>query len=257
MKTKTIIMTFLFLLIVMPLFSLDRVVDNAGLLSPIEKNRLAGYISSIAALFDFDLVIVTENSIGNAIAMNYADDYFDYNNYGLGNDRDGCLFLVVMGSREYWISTSGRGIGLLNDFAFRKLSAETAKFLGEGNYYGAFNAYLENWDEFLTLESKNRSYNFFYKWNMVLVLISWSLALMAGFMIVMAWEKGMNTAHIKTQASAYIIPGSLVFRERKDSFLYSMVSKTRRQTSSSSGGGGGGVHRGSSGRSHGGGGGRF
>jgi uncharacterized protein len=151
-----------------------------------------------------------------------------------------------------WFSTSGRGINILNPYALQKLESETAKHLSQGNSYAAYRAFILAWDQFLSLEAKGRSYNFFYQWNLVLVLIAWLVAFGIGFFIVQIWKKGMNTALSQTQAAAYIVPGSLNFTAKNDRFLYSTVTKIKRQTESSTSGGG--VHTSSSGRSHGGGG---
>ena len=255
MKIKFVILPLLFLFFTLPLFPQNRVADNAGLLSPGEKGRLAARLDSIVAAYNFDLVIVTEHSIGGAEPMDYADDFFDNNGYGLGDNRDGCLFLIVTGTRDYWISTSGRGIGILNSSAFKKLESDVVKFLKGDNYNAAFNSFLDNWERFLTLEAKGRSYNFFAQWNIVLVIIGWLIALATGFIVVQVWKSGMNTALPKTQAAAYMIPGSLAFSAKTDRFLYSTVTKTRRQSESSSSGGR--SHAGSSGRGHGGGGGKY
>lgn len=239
----------------------NRVIDNAGLLSAAEKDSLEQRMASVASAYDFDLVIVTEKSIGGADVEAYADDFFDNNGYGLGRDRDGCLFLQVTGSREYWFSTSGRGIGVLNTadgfaYAFGKLEKDAVKFLRNDDPPGAYRAFIEDWETFLSLEAKGRRYNFFHEWNLALVAAAWLLSLLIGFGIVQVWKAQMNTALSQTQAAAYMVPGSLTFSQRTDRFLYSTTSQTRRQTQSSSGGGGG-IHTGSSGRSHGGGGGRY
>ena len=80
--------------------------------------------------------------------------------------------------------------------------------------------------------------------------------LIIAFIIIQVWKKGMNTALVKTQAAAYLVPGSLSFKVKNDRFLYSTVTKTARPKNTGSGGSGG-VHRSSSGRSHGGRGGRY
>jgi uncharacterized protein len=264
MKTKILILPFLFVLSALPLFSQSsarhRVVDNAGLLSPGGKDRIEVRLDYISVTYRIDLVIVTETSIGGALPMDYADDFFDYNGYGLGNDRDGCLFLIVSGTRAYWISTSGRAIDILKykNYAYKKLESDALKSLREDNYYAAFNSFLDNWEKFLILEKKNRSYNFFYQWNVVLVIIGWLISLAIGSIVVLIWKRGMNTALLKTQADAYMIPDSLAFNEKTDKFLYSVVTKTERpKDDPSSSSGGGGIHTSSSGRTHGGGGGRY
>ncbi|MCL2265264.1 MAG: TPM domain-containing protein [Treponema sp.] len=234
-------------------FAQPRVVDNAGLLELNEQAALVNLINSISKKYNFDLVIVTEKSINGLRPVDYADDFFDYNGYGLGQGRDGCLFLHVTGSRDYWFSTSGRGIDILNSAAFNKLEADAVKFLRAGINYEAYYAFLENWEEFLALEAAGRSYNIFYQYNAIFVIIAWILALIIGSVIVQTWKNRMNTALAQTQASAYVVPGSLSFKTKKDIFLYSTVTRTVRQTDSS----GGRSHTSSSGRSHGGGGGRY
>ena len=235
--------------------ALDRVVDNAGILKPDEIADLKERIAKLSAAYDFDLVIVTEKSTGGKSAMAYADDFFDYEGYGLGGDRDGCLFLQVTGSRDYWFSTSGRGIGIMNDTAGSKLEDDTVKHLSNGDYYGAYHAFLSAWEEFLVLDAKGRSYNFFHRRNLILVVASWLIALLTGVLIVKSWASKMDTALKQTHAASYIVSGSLAFREKSDRFLYSHVARTKRQTDSGSGGRG--IHTGSSGRSHGGRGGRY
>ena len=258
MKIKLLIVSLplLFIFLAAPLIGQERIVDNAGLLNAGEIEKLKSLADSLAAAYDFDLVIVTEKSIGSKKPMDFADDFFDYNGYGLGTDRDGCLFLQVTGKREYWFSTSGRGIKILNQTAGDKLEADVVKFLKEDKPYEAYLAYLLAWEQFLELDAKGRSYNFFHQWNLVLVSIVWLVALAIGFIVVKVWQNGMNTALPQSHAAGYVVPNSLAIKEKKDNFLYSRVIRTRRQKQSSSGGGGG-VHRSSSGRSHGGRGGRY
>jgi len=258
--TKKMLKPFLLIFIFFQAFSLftqEKVVDNAGLLHQNQKTALINMINFISNKYKFDLVIVTERNIGGLNPVDYADDFFDYNGYGHGKNRDGCLLLQVTGTRDYWISTSGSGIDILNDYALNKVKSDLVKFLSAGQYYEAYYAFLLNWEEFLALDEKGgRRYNFFHQWNVVILIIAWALALAIGFITVQVWKSGMNTALAKTQAAAYIVPESLSFREKKDIFLYSAVTKTKRQTESSSSGGGG-THTSSSGRTHGGGGGKY
>lgn len=259
MKTTRFFTVLIMLLIFLsaPLFAFTqvRVIDNAGLLNSAELAGLEQLAADIAETYNFDLVIVTETDIGAARPVDYADDYFDYKGYGLGEDRDGCLFLVVMNSRDFYFSTSGRGIKILNSTAFDKLESDVVSNLSNGDYAAAFRTFIGNWEEFLILDAKGRSYNFLHKWNLAFVVGAWVIAFLIGFFIVKSWKSQMNTALPKREADTYIIPGSLAFTQKQDRFLYSTVTKKARPKTSSSGGGG--SHRSSSGRSHGGGGGKF
>jgi uncharacterized membrane protein YgcG len=161
-----------------------------------------------------------------------------------------------MGTRDYWFSTPGRGKKILNSTAFRKLESDTGKYLGEDNYYAAFSIFIQDWDKFLGLEAKGRSYNFFYQWNIVLMIIVWLVAIGIGFAIVYIWKRGMNTAMAQTQAAAYVVPGSLNFSSKKDSLIFSKTTKIKKSSGGSSSALSGALRAGSSGLRHGGRGGR-
>ena len=255
MKTKLFIAILITLLIFfsVSLAAQNRVIDNANLLSDEDIAGLRKSLDTIAATYDFDLVIVTEMDIGSASPMGYADDFFDYNGYGLGGDRDGCLFLIVMESRDYWFSTSGRGIKILNNTAANKLEDDVVSALRNNSFDSACRKFVSNWENFLALDAKGLNYNFFHQRNTVLVIAAWVIAFLIGFFIVQYWKAQMNTALPRKQADSYIIPGSLAFTLKQDRFLYSTVTKKARPKQNSSGG----SHTGSSGRSHGGRGGKF
>jgi uncharacterized protein len=260
MKMKKKLFVFLpavfFLFLSFPLFAQKRVVDNAGLLSGSEISQLESLAAQIASTYDFDLVIVSETNIGSASPMDYADDYFDYNGYGLGKDRDGCLFLQVTESRDYWFSTSGRGIKILNSYAFNKLESDAVDFLRKDDPAGAYRTFIADWEMFLALEAGGRNFNFVTENAIYFYFGAWLVSLIIALAAVGIMKAKLNAVHPKTEADSFIIPGSLAFSLKQDSFLYSTVSKTERSDSSSSGGGSG-SHTSSSGRSHGGGGGRY
>jgi len=58
------------------------------------------------------------------------------------------------------------------------------------------------------------------------ITIAWVLAIAGGVGIVEWWKYKMNTARMKTNAGEYMVPGSLVFNVRKDTYLYKTVTKT-------------------------------
>ena len=240
---KNIIKLFLLIFLLfaaLPVFAKERIIDNAGLLSSSQKASLNSKINSISEQHNFDLVIVTERNIPDGITLiNYADEFFFNNDYGFGQNKDGCLLLQVTAAKDYSISNFGSGKNILNDYAFNKLESDLAGYLSADNTYEAYYSFLNNWEEFLILDTKGgRSYNFFHRWNAVLVIIAWALALAIGSIIIASWKSTMNTAIAKTQASAYIVPGSLSYKVKSDKFLFSTVTKTARQTDNNSSSGG-------------------
>jgi uncharacterized protein len=251
---KTLFFVFLlataFLFLTVSVFAQNRVADNAKILSAGEIEELKILTAQIASKYNFELVIVTETDIGGASPMDYADDFFDYKGF---IDRDGCLFLQVTGTRDYWFSTSGKGEKILNSSAYKKLKSDVVKFLKEDNPIGAYRAFINDWEEFLVLEADGKSYNFLRAYGIQLFIGGWVVSLLIALFAVYLMKVKMDNVRPKTEADSFIVPGSLVFTKKNDTFLYCTITKTERQSESSSSG----SHTGSSGRSHGGGGGKY
>lgn len=251
---------FVFALCVLPVSALSRVSDGADMLMRDEESTLSSSISSIAQTYDFDVVIVTVNDLGGKSAMNYADDYFDYNGYGLGSNRDGIL-LLISASRDYWISTSGSGQSIItDDYGIEKLKAFIQPLLSDDNYYGACEKFVSMTEEFLSAYASGNPYGDGNEYKEPVDYIFWEIialvvAILTGVIVVSSMKKKMAPPKCQSAASSYVKKDTFQLTESSDIFLYSTLAKTPRPKQTSSSGGGG--HIGSSGSSHGGGGGRF
>ena len=83
--------------------NVNPVVDEAKLLSQDERNQLMESIEVFRKEYNMDLVIVTSNDLEGKKPRDYADDYYDYNGYGLGDNKSGLLLLIDMDDRNIWI----------------------------------------------------------------------------------------------------------------------------------------------------------
>ena len=253
MKKKHLILAFIAtaLLFSFPLFAEERIIDNAGILSAGSKAALETLMEDIASKYNFNLIILTERSINDEDAIDYSWNYLD--SRGLdGYTWDGCLLLQSTGERDYAITASGRGEKILNEAAYDKLEKDVVDRLREDDYSGAYEVFISKWEKLLVLESKGQKYNFLQERKMHVIFLgaAWLLALMIGSMIVSGMKAQMNTALPKTQADAYMVPGSLALTNQMDRFLYSTTTKRRRESSSSGGGSSyGGSSRSGGGRS--------
>lgn len=126
------------------------VVDDAMLFSSSEESMLEEAAAGLSDQYDLDIVIVTTDDSQGKTSREYADDYFDYQGYGRGNDYSGILFLIDMDNREVYISTSGEGIRYLTDDRIEKILDEVFNSgLTEGDYYGAASGFLRKTEEYL------------------------------------------------------------------------------------------------------------
>lgn len=234
------------------------VYDNADLLTVSQESELQAEIEAIKAQYDYEIVLVTESSIGNKTITEYADDFYDYNGFGV----NGMLFLLDIGSRQYWTSTSGHGIYAFTDYGIERLGDAIKPDLSAGNYYAAFGRYLNMAQDYLKQAAQGHPYDSAgsYAGGRSVNYGAWAIgipiaALVIALITVSIMKYGMKTARKRTEAGEYVRPGSFRLTRQQDIYLYSHVTKVKIETSSS--GGGSSTHTSSSGRSHGGGGGRF
>lgn len=241
---------------------LPRVVDEADLLSDGNESDLADRIEKIKNKYDYDIVILTVDSLDGYTPVEFADDYYDYNGYGAGDDKSGMLFLLSMEERDWYISTCGYGITAFTDYGIDLIGDKVVSNFSDGNYYDGFSEFLDLADEFLEEASNGTPYDVGNRYKststyVVYVLIGLGIGIIAGFAVAFTMKAQMKSVRPQNNADSYILKDTFKVRNSNDVFLYKNVSKTKRETSSGSSSGGSSTHTSSSGTTHGGGGGKF
>ena len=100
-----------------------RMFDDAEVLTEDEDNELEDALEELSLRQSFDVTIATiesMESVGADSMEQFADDLYDYCQYGYGPDMDGVLLLVSVGDRKWHISTCGYGITVFTDAGIRK-----------------------------------------------------------------------------------------------------------------------------------------
>ena len=233
-------------------------IDNAGLLTTQEFVEISDMLYNIRETYNIDVAVYTENETDNTDAVAKADDIYDYNGYGMGENDRGMIYYVCMSTRNYALSTHPYGETPFSNEACDYLGSLCRQYLSEGDYYSTFSKYAENAEYILEKDKSGETIDYsnytgsssedekhYVALFVLLAVIPSALA----FGLTKHKQKKMNTAVMQSFAEQYKKPGSMNIEQASDIFLYSTVSRTRRQESSSSGGG---SHTSSSGRSHGG-----
>ena len=78
--------------------------DEPDLLTDSEENELIAKLENICAQKQMEVVVAAFETIGDYTPMEYADDFYDYNGYGYGENRDGLILIIVMDTSDWWIS---------------------------------------------------------------------------------------------------------------------------------------------------------
>ena len=119
-----------------------KVYDYAELLTEDQEKDLALKAKDILTKNNIDIAIVTVNFTNGLSSMEYADDFYDYNSFGFGEEASGLLMLINMEEREVWISTTGKAIKVFNNQKIEALLDAAYTGLSRGDYYKAGNDFL-------------------------------------------------------------------------------------------------------------------
>ena len=229
---------------------LPLVVDQANLLSDSEEKVLTERLEAISDRFVLDLAVVTVTDFGGKTPEAFADDFYDYNGYGRGEDADGALIVYkpgAAGQRRLQISTCGKAIDALTDAKIDSILNGIKDYFINEDYIGGFNAFADQCDDAFEIEF-NPSVSPF--WIPICLIIGFVIA----FAITKIRTNSLKSVRKKVDASDYAT--GVAVTDRSDVFLYRNVSKTPSPKDTGSGGGSS-THTSSSGRSHGGGGASF
>ena len=231
-----------------------RLADEAGLLSGTECSAIEKQLDTLSAQYGLDVVIVTVQSTGGSTSMEYADDYFDYNDYA----PDGVLLLVSIEEGDWWISTTGYGITTFTDAGIEYIGKKVVPYLSDGEYAKAFTTFTDLCDQFLSQATTGDPFDthnlpkepFKLVRNVIIALV---IGLAAAFFVTGSMKKQLKSVVQKSQANDYVTPGSLQITQSRDFHLYTHLDRREKVQSS----GGSSTHTSSSGTTHGGGGGKF
>ena len=234
----------------------EKIYDFADLFSNEEEINLYNEVTDFINKTGLDLGIVTINVNSKGSAMVFADDFYDYNDFG----RHGILLLIDMDTREYYFSTTGNAIFYFDDYRVDAVLDAMEYDMINGNYNNAALAFIDIIEYYYNAGIITNKYTIDSSGKIVrktpwilITIISLSVAF-----IITTILKGRNKKiKVVNHANEYI-NGKLKLTKKNEIFLYKTTdrhySPISDSSSGSSGGGGFSSHSGSSGSSHGGGG---
>ena len=268
-KLSTFLLSGLVMLTVLSPFpvkaaeELPFMVDNAGLLSTEDAASIESQLTDLGQKYDMHFVIVTDEDPDISSAMEVADDFFDYNGYGVGDDRSGVLLYINMSTHDVWISTRGFGITAFTDAGINYILDQLVSGLGDEAYYETFETYITLCDDFMIQALNGTPYDVDhmpsepFPWIGGLIMCM-ALGAIVGLIYGLILRGQLKSVAPNESAEDYMVKGSMHMTNSREFFLYRTVSKTARPQENSSGGGGGSTtHTSSSGATHGGGGRKF
>lgn len=237
----------------------ERLIDMADLLTYEEESELLETLNEISERQKMDIVVITsEDMDGYTDIQEYADDLYDYCDYGYGANRDGLLLLISMEERDWYISTCGYGITAFTDAGISYLGSAMKEDLSSGNYASAFDTYAAECDQLITQAREGHPFSkkdlSHAPLSPLVLPICIVIGLVGALLIVGSMKAQLKTVRKQTAAANYVRKGSMQLATQQDLFLYSKVDRVKKPEKDSSESS---THTSSSGTTHGGGGGNF
>lgn len=213
---------------------LPRLVDDADILTDSEEAEILGVLNEISERQKFDVVIATVDDFEQSDVKKAAYDYYDYNGFGYGDDKDGVLLYLSMGERDMNIAGTGFGIQAFTDFGREQLIEQIKPELGEDDFYGAFMEYAELCDDYVTQAKTGEPYDVdnpaieeSFTDKLIKAGGAFLLFLVIGFVIakiiVGSAKKQLISVEEAVHADSYVKDGSMQLTRNTDYFLYSHI----------------------------------
>jgi len=261
-----------------------RVIDEADLLDEYEEEELLSLVNEISERQQFDVVILTVDSLDGEDIQYFSADYYDYNGYGMGENYDGAMFTVSMAEREWYMLTTGAAIDILTDDILYDMEEAIIPYLSDGDYAEAFAKFAKICDAEVTYALEGNAEDdstsadgnaseevfedlygdgyvrddYYEEDSSPGILFSVIIGLVLAIFPPLVMKGQLQSVRMQASAGNYEKTGSCNITLRRDIFLYHTVNRVPRpKETQNRSGGGSTTFRGSSGRSHGGRGGGF
>ena len=234
------------------------ITDAAHLLTDNEISELEAKAEEVSKRRNCGIYIVT---IDDYKELGYGDIYetaygiyHDYN-LGEGKSRNGAILLLSMNDRSqatfFYGNTEGDGKAF-NSYSQMKMEDEYLDNLGDDDWYGGFEDFIEVCDEYLGLAENGTPVTKPAPSLILRGLAAAGIAAVISLIICLILKMSMKSVRTGAEANEYVIDGGLKLTGSRDVYTHTTQTRRKIEKSSSSGGGGGG----SSSRSGGGGSGR-
>ena len=204
------------------------VTDAYGLFSDSQRATLEAKATELAEKYNMGvylLIVDKMNGLDNptqAQRTNFATSFYRANNLGLGSGRDGIMFVIAVDSRDYVTIAFGQGSYSFSDEGVAYMEDAVREELGSNQWYDGCEVYYDKIGEQLEYYSvKGEPWTEPNPLSFILKILA-ILGIPAGvaFSSVRRQEDAMFTAREKTEASNYLVRGSLELTQSTDQFSH-------------------------------------
>ncbi len=154
MIKKLSLLVLFCLLISFPVLSAPSAIhDDAGLFSQEETAALSEEIQRLQEQTQMDYAIVTTRDAKGKTARSYADDFYEAQGYGVGEEHSGMLYLIDLDNQEIYISTEGQMLHHLTDDRIESLLDDAFTHAAEEHYADSAYSVLQGVGDYLAQDA--------------------------------------------------------------------------------------------------------
>lgn len=223
------------------------VIDEVGLLKEGYYQDFEARCETMSQNTGVGVYLALVDSIGDEEVRDYAIDYYQSNDLGMGDQRDGILFLISVNSRKYVTVTYGAGRDVFTDYRIDQMEEEIVGDLRDDRF-------VKGCDDYVTLAEETADYYLANGEGMsrdndpvaqkqdrgIGFAISAVAAVAIAGGVCFGLRKQLKTVEVACSASNYELPEAFDLTDSNDKFEGVFISKTPKPKSDSDSGGGGG-----------------
>ena len=220
----------------------QRVYDFANLLETEEVEKLESMAEKYSEKRETDFIILTTDNTQGKDVVKYMEDFYDDN--ALGFDRphgNTAIITIDMEHREVYLAGFYKGKEYLSDYRLDLIRDKITPYLSNGDYYKAFSKFIKLGYKYMGMEPHVDPDNILFNiWFQIIVSL-----ITAGVIVgSMAYNSG---GRVTVSEGTYRDFSSSRVVNRRDNYLRTSVTKTRKPSSNNNSSGGGFSGGGSSG----------
>lgn len=125
----------------------ERIYDFADLLTESEEKVLFKHVKHFIDSTQIDYVIVTISKNNKASSMNYARDFYNYNDFS----NDGIILLIDRDNKGIYMTTNGRAVELFPDSRMEPILKNVFNLTKEKKFYDACKSFTTSISEFVQI----------------------------------------------------------------------------------------------------------
>ncbi len=205
------------------------IFDNADILADYDETLLHQKLSKISKTHQAQLIVMTIDSLDGENIDTYLESTYDTLGFGYGQNHDGVLLLICMGTRQWRILSNGFAGEAINPDTIDKIGEAFTSDLTDGDYAKAIKTFANECDYYLDGYLNGFPFDFGRA-----LVFSVGIGLLIAMGITKGWKNQLKSVQKQSKANAYVKAGSMKITQTGDYFMYRNVTKTERPKSKSS-----------------------